>query len=107
MANVLETLNQRLQHLVRYCSQNFSAGTAQLLEWCSVVLLSLVFVPTYLSMMAAETAELPALDVAVLVWITLLLLLLRAAVLRNTLNVVTIALGFALQLVLVALTFFV
>lgn len=106
MVRIMDKAQQLLEDFVNYCGRNFSQGTANFFEWCALVLLHLAFVPTYLSMMQSEIYVMPPLDVCLFVWVALLILLLRAAVLRNMLNIMTLGLGFVVQLVLVAFVFF-
>ena len=85
----------------------FTKTTADTISWLSIVVLNLVFVPSYVAVMSGITDKMPQLDVALIVWTGLLLFFIRSAILKDMLMVFTIGVGFALQVILLGMTFFV
>jgi len=83
--------------------KNWNVAT---LEWFSILLLHAAFVPTYLSVWSGLSDRLPSLDVALIVWTSMLLLFLRSVILKDTLNIVTIGLGFVVQIYFLGFIFF-
>ena len=63
-------------------------------------------VPSLLALMTGLSDRTPGLDVIVFLWAGLVLLFLRAIVLKDMLNVITIGVGFIVQASLMALILF-
>lgn len=81
-------------------------GTADVCEWVAIVILHAATIPTLLAVMSGLSDRMPPVDIVLFVWIALLLLFVKATILRNTLNTITVGVGFIIQAVLMALTFF-
>lgn len=92
-----------LRDRVLTLGKNWNVAT---LEWFSVLLLHAAFIPTYLSVWSGLSDRLPSLDVALIVWTSLLLLFFRSVILKDTLNIVTIGLGFTIQIFFLGFIFF-
>ena len=87
----------------------FSAASkisAEAVGWISVLVLHAATIPTLLAVMGGLTDRMPPVDVVLMVWTALTLLFVKAAVQKDMLNIVTIALGFIVQAVMMALIFF-
>jgi hypothetical protein len=56
--------------------------------------------------MSGLTDRMPPVDLVLMIWTALTLLFVKAAVQKDMLNIITIALGFVVQAVLMALIFF-
>lgn len=97
--------NAKKQFLAKF--DHLSVSTADTLQWLAVVVLNLVFVPSILAVMSGLSDRMPPLDIALLVWISMLFLFVRSAILKDMLMVITIGVGFMLQVVLLGLTFFI
>ena len=76
------------------------------LEWVAVLVFHSATIPSFLAVMAGITDNLPAVDLVLMLWFGLALLFVKAAVKKDTFNIVTIGFGFMLQAVLMALIFF-
>jgi hypothetical protein len=76
------------------------------LEWIAVLVFHSATIPSFLAVMAGITDNLPAVDLVLMLWFGLALLFVKAAVKKDTFNIVTIGFGFMLQAVLMALIFF-
>jgi hypothetical protein len=63
-------------------------------------------VPTMLALITGLSDRPPSLDLVLFMWSALVLLFLRAIVLKDNLNIITIGLGFIVQAVMMALVLF-
>ena len=100
---MIETLKQFFDKKTSALLTNVSTD---LLDWIAVILLHMAFVPTYLMMMSGYTDRMPPLDTAVIIWITLALMFLKALIQKNMANIFSIGLGFILQLFFIGFIFF-
>jgi len=80
--------------------------SADFLGWLAVLMLHAATIPGLMAVMSGLTDQLPPIDLVLMVWSALALLFLRAAVMKDMLNIVTIGFGFMLQAGMVALIFF-
>ena len=85
---------------------SFSAATADTFNWLGVLVLHCATIPSLLAIKSGITDNLPPLDLVLLLWIGLLLLFMRAAILKDMLIVITIGIGFAIQALLISTIFF-
>jgi len=69
-------------------------------------LLHAATVPTMLALMTGLSDRPPSLDLVLFVWSALVLMFLRAIVLKDNLNIITIGLGFIVQAAMMALVLF-
>jgi hypothetical protein len=74
--------------------------------WLAIVLLHAATVPSLLAVMKGLTDVMLPVDMVILVWSSLVLMFVRAAILRDMLNLITIGLGFFVQATMMALIFF-
>jgi hypothetical protein len=72
----------------------------------AAILLHAATVPAMLALITGLTDRPPSLDLVLFMWSALVLLFLRAIVLRDNLNIITIGLGFIVQAVMMALVLF-
>jgi hypothetical protein len=63
-------------------------------------------IPTLLALMTGLSDRTPSLDIVLFMWAGLVLLFLRAVVLKDMLNIITVGAGFIVQAVLMALILF-
>jgi hypothetical protein len=80
--------------------------SADTLGWLAAILLHAATVPTMLALMTGLSDRPPSLDLVLFVWSALVLMFLRAIVLRDNLNIITIGLGFIVQAAMMALVLF-
>jgi len=99
--------NQLVQNIRAFFAEHVKHMTADTLSWISVLVLHAATVPSILALMAGLTDRTPALDLVLFVWAGLVLMFVRAALLKDLLNLVTIGLGFVVQAVLLASILFV
>ena len=80
--------------------------SAETLQWMSALVLHAATIPTLLALMTGLSDRTPSLDIVLFMWAGLVLLFMRAVVLKDMLNIVTVGTGFIVQAVLMALILF-
>ena len=95
-----------LQVIRDFLSNHLSKISADTLGWLAAIVLHCATVPSLLALMTGLSDRVPGLDVVAFLWAGLVLLFLRAIVLKDTLNIITIGLGFIVQAGLMALILF-
>ena len=71
--------------------------SADTLGWLAAIVLHCATLPAFLALMTGLSDRTPGLDMILFLWGGLVLLFLRAVVLRDMLNIITIGFGFILQ----------
>ncbi len=99
------TLNSLKNGIVRFFA-NFDKTTADTFSWLAIVVLNCATIPSFLAMKAGINDKMPSLDLVALLWFGLLLYFVRSAILKDTLNVITIGFGFAVQALFLGFIFF-
>lgn len=82
---------------------NISSNT---LGWVAIVMMHCAFVPNIIAVLMGISDKLPSVDVVIFVWAGLLMFFLRAAIMKDIVNIVTGGVGFFIQAVLLALVVF-
>jgi len=95
-----------LQIIRDFVTNHLSRISADTLGWLAAIVLHCATFPTLLALMTGLSDRVPSLDVVAFLWAGLVLLFLRAIVLRDTLNIITIGVGFIVQAGLMALILF-
>lgn len=80
--------------------------SADTLGWLAAVVLHCATLPGFLALMTGLSDKTPGLDMILFLWGGLVLLFMRAVVLKDMLNIITIGLGFILQAGCMALILF-
>jgi hypothetical protein len=80
--------------------------SSDFLSWLAILLLHAATLPGLVAVMSGLSDQLPPIDLVLMVWTALALLFVRAALIKDMLNIVTIGFGFMLQAGMVALIFF-
>ena len=80
--------------------------SSEALGWIAVLVLHAATIPSLLALMSGLSDTAPSVDLVLMVWTALTLLFVKAAVQKDMLNLVTIAVGFIVQTVMMALIFF-
>ena len=80
--------------------------SAETLQWMAALVLHAATVPTLLALMTGLSDRTPSLDIVLFMWAGLVLLFMRAVVLKDMLNIVTVGTGVIVQAVLMALILF-
>jgi hypothetical protein len=95
-----------LQIIRDFLTNHLSRISGDTLGWLAAIVLHCATVPSLLALMTGLSDHVPSLDVVAFLWAGLVLLFLRAIVLKDTLNIITIGLGFIVQASLMALILF-
>jgi hypothetical protein len=85
---------------------HFAKLSADTMGWMAAILIHLATIPTLIATAAGLSDRMPPVDMVLFMWAALLLLFCRATILKDSLNIITIGLGFAVQAVLMALMIF-
>jgi len=100
------TFDQAKKQVGDFFVDHFHKISADTLGWMAAICLHLATIPTLLALLTGLTDSTPNIDVVMFLWAGLILLFFRAVILKDLLNIVTIALGFVAQAVLMALILF-
>lgn len=95
-----------LEAIRNFLSNTLAKISAETLGWLAVIVIHAATIPTMLALMTGLSDRTPNLDIVLFAWAGLVLMFLRAVVLKDILNIVTIGLGFIVQAVLMALILF-
>ena len=89
-----------------YITNSLATLSADTLGWLAAIVLHCATLPSFLALMTGLSDRTPGLDMILFLWGGLVLLFLRAVVLRDMLNIITIGFGFILQAGFMALILF-
>jgi hypothetical protein len=94
------------EYVTEFFVAHFSKISAETLGWMAAICLHAATIPTLLALLTGLTDNTPSVDIVMFMWLGLVMLFGRAVILRDLLNIVTIAFGFVIQAVLMALILF-
>jgi hypothetical protein len=100
------TLAKVKLHIIKFFSDHFGKISADTLGWLAAILIHCSTVPTLLAILTGLSDRTPSLDVVLFMWAGLVLLFGRAIILKDTLNIITIGVGFIGQAVIMAMILF-
>jgi hypothetical protein len=89
-----------------YVTNSLATLSADTLGWLAAIVMHCATLPNFLALMTGLSDKTPSLDMIFFLWTGLVLLFLRAVVLRDMLNIITIGFGFMLQAGFMALILF-
>ena len=89
-----------------FVTNSLAKISADTLGWLAAILLHAATIPTMLALITGLSDRPPSLDLVLFMWSALVLMFLRAIVLKDNLNIITIGLGFIVQAVMMALVLF-
>jgi hypothetical protein len=89
-----------------FITNSLAKISADTLGWLAAIVLHAATIPTMLALLSGLSDRTPSLDVVLFLWTGLTLLFLRAIVLKDILNIITIGTGFIVQAALMALILF-
>jgi len=101
---VLPTLN--IEKISEFCKTKLTAATAETIAWIAVIVIHAATIPTMLAVMSGLTEKMPSIDIVLFTWAGLSLLFVRATILKDMLNIVTIGFGFIIHATILALILF-
>jgi hypothetical protein len=99
-------LNNLSESLNSFFKENLHKISADTLGWLATIVIHCATIPTLLALLTGLSDNVPNLDIVLFAWAGLVLLFGRAVVLKDTLNIITIGLGFMIQAVLMAMILF-
>ena len=94
------------ESLVKWLQEHLPQLSAETLGWLAAIVFHAATIPTLLALMTGLSDRTPSLDIVLFMWAGLVLLFMRAVVLKDVLNIVTVGTGFIVQAVLMALILF-
>ena len=80
-----------------FLANSLAKLSADTLGWLAAIVLHCATLPSFLALMTGLSDRTPGLDIILFLWGCLVLLFLRAVVLKDMLNIITIGFGFILQ----------
>jgi len=89
-----------------FCRTKLTAATAETIAWIAVIVIHAATIPTMLAVMSGLTEKMPPIDLVLFIWAGLALLFVRATILKDMLNIVTIGFGFVIHATILALILF-
>jgi hypothetical protein len=102
----MEKLDELFKSARGWLEQQLPKVSADTLGWLAVILMHAATIPSLLALLTGLSYRTPGLDIVLFVWAGLVLLFGRAIVLKDTLNIVTIGVGFITQAVIMAVILF-
>jgi hypothetical protein len=99
-------INSIVPAVRNFFTEHLGKISAETLGWLAVIVIHAATIPTLLALMAGLSDRAPQLDMVLFMWSGLVLMFLRAVVLNDMLNIISIGLGFMVQAVLMALLLF-
>lgn len=86
--------------------EHFTQISADTLGWMAALFIHFSIIPTLIAAMAGLTDKMPPVDMVLFCWGALALLFVKAVMLRDRLNILTIGVGFIVQCALMGLMLF-
>jgi hypothetical protein len=102
----LERFSNLKEYLKDFLNNKLKPSTAESIGWIGLVLLLASLIPTFLAVMAGVTDKLPPIDLVLFIWAALVTFFIRAAILKDTVVVLTVGVGFMVNSVFMALILF-
>ena len=92
--------------LREYLNNSLARLSADTLGWLAAIVLHCATLPSFLALMTGLSDRTPSLDIIMFLWSGLVLLFMRAVVMKDALNIITIGVGFIAQAVIMAMILF-
>jgi hypothetical protein len=102
----LTTLDKVRADVALWVKDHVVTISAETLGWMAAMFIHFSIIPTLLAAMAGLTDKMPPVDMVLFCWGALALLFVKAVMLRDRLNTLTIGLGFIIQCTLMGLMLF-
>lgn len=104
--NWLNRLSNIKSCIAYFIDNKLRPSTAESIGWIGIVLLHSALIPTYLAVMSGLSDKMPPLDLVLFIWAAMITFFIRAAILRDTVNILTIGAGFIVNSIFLALILF-
>lgn len=102
----MKVLAISMEAVRNFVTQSLARLSADTLGWLAAIVIHAATLPSLFALMTGLSDKTPALDIVGLIWCGLSLLFLRAVVLKDMLNIITIGAGFIVQAACLALILF-
>lgn len=102
----LFTLAKVKFNIIKFFEDHFGKISADTLGWLAAIVIHCATVPSLLALLTGLSDRTPGLDIVLFMWAGLVLLFGRAVILKDTLNIVTIGIGFIAQATIMAMILF-
>ena len=102
----LFTLAKVKFNIIKFFEDHLGKISADTLGWLAAILIHCATVPSLLALLTGLSDRTPGLDIVLFMWAGLVLLFGRAVILKDTLNIVTIGIGFIGQASIMAMILF-
>lgn len=89
-----------------FIDKKLRPSTAESIGWIGIVLLHSALIPTYLAIMSGLSDKMPPIDLVLFIWGAMITFFIRAAILKDTVNILTIGVGFIVNSIFLALILF-
>jgi hypothetical protein len=90
----------------KFFKEHLPKISADSMEWLAIIVMHCATIPTMMALMAGLTDRMPSLDMVLFIWAALLLMFVRAILLKNSFNIISNGLGFVSQAVVMAFILF-
>lgn len=98
--------NFNIEIIRKFLSEHLHKISADTLGWLAAIVIHCATLPSLLALMTGLSDNTPSLDIVLFMWTGLVLMFIRAVVLKDILNIITIGVGFIAQAALMALILF-
>lgn len=108
--SLFKTVYNKSLDFVKHQYNDFTNSIAKIssdtVEWVGIIALHGATIPTMLGLMMGVTDNTPPIDIVLIIWAALAMFFIKAVIKRDTINILTVGLGFIGQAVMMALIFF-
>ena len=102
----MEWFTVNINAIRNFVHEHLHKISADTLGWLAAIVIHCATLPSLLALLSGLSDKTPSLDFILLMWAGLVLLFARAVVIKDSLNIITIGVGFIAQAVLMALILF-
>ena len=102
----MEHFDKYFHQFVSFCKTRLTVTTAETISWLGLIIIHASTIPTIISVMTGLNDKLPPIDMVLFVYGGLALFFIRAAILKDMINMVTIGFGFVVHTILLSLLVF-
>jgi len=95
-----------VQEIKEYFGNTFAKASADTIAWLGIILIHASTIPTMIAVMSGLSDKMPPVDLVLFMWAGLAMMFIRATILKDILNIVTIGLGFIIHASFLALIIF-
>lgn len=86
-----------INNVKTFFSDNLTKVSTDTLNWLAVLFIHCATVPSLLALLFGASDRLPSVDVVLFIWTGLFLMFIRSLIVKDTLNSITIGVGFMIQ----------